>query len=292
MMLEKWLFLYLDTFKKHRVKKSTYDFYLQRINNFKSIFDIDIKELTVFDIQNVINSCIASGASYSTLKSDVIILSQALDKAVKMGYIPLNPCGGIELPGRDKKNIDILSDFEVHQLIHVKEPTFYHNVFMFLLFSGCRCGEVLALTQSDIDVYNSVIHINKNYYRGQLSTPKTASGFRDIPLTAPLYSLLPKDIKSPTGVIFVNSIGTYIDYHCLLRSWYREQDKAGFIKSYGLHALRHTYASKLIKNGADVKTVSELLGHKDIATTLNFYTHSDMSRKKDVVKLLDFAHGL
>ena len=136
--------------------------YINIVKSFKSIFDIDIKDLTVFDIQNVINSFIASGAAYSTLKSDIVILSQAFDKAVKMGYIPLNPCGGIELPGRDKKNIDILSDFEVHQLIHVKEPTFYHDVFMFLLFSGCRCGEVLALTQSDIDVDNLVIHINKN----------------------------------------------------------------------------------------------------------------------------------
>lgn len=285
MEFESWVKGYLETFKKRKIKHSTYDYYLNRFKALKPLFKINVQDLTLFDIQSVINSLDDSGLSSSTIKGCYILIEQSLNKAVSAGYITRNPCDGVELPREINKNIDCLSEFELTQLLNCSSKGYYYNFFMFLLFSGTRTGEALGLTWNDIDFADKVIHIRNNYYRGELSTPKTDNGTRDIPLTASLVALMP---NRTDGIVFTNTLGNYIDYRVLLTAWHRQQQNAGFIKMHGLHALRHTYASNLLHNGADIKTVSLLLGHKDIQTTLNFYCHSSMADKRETVAKLNY----
>ncbi len=287
MIFKTWLEHYLFCFKKNKVKNSTFDFYKWRFEALKPLYNIELEELNLFHVQNFINNY-AVGRSSATVKDCFILINQACQKAVNANLIRSNPCDGVELPPHFRKEIDCLSDFEIRQFLSCSDRGFYYPVFLFLLFSGLRVGELIALEAADIDFNKQVIHITKNYYRGEISTPKTESGFREIPLTADLKKLLPERFRAYNEIVFKNSLGHRIDYRVLLTSWHRQQTAAGFIRFHGLHSLRHTFASNLIHNGADVKTVSLILGHRDIQTTLNFYCHADIKQKREVISRLDF----
>ena len=286
MLFETWLKSYLETFKKIRVKDSTFEYYLKRFRSMGPLKKIDLQDLTLFDIQDFINSLEKKGLSYSTIKGTYLLIEQSLKKALAAGIIKTNPCAGVELPGKSSKSIDKLSEFEVRQLLSCSDRNYYYPVFLFLLFSGMRTGELIGLDWIDIDFVDRVIHVRNNYYRGKLSTPKTSDSIRDIPLTDNLFRLLPADRRR--GSVFKNTLGSRIDYHVLLTSWHRQQSAARFKNIHGLHCLRHTFASNLLHNNADIKTVSLLLGHKDIQTTLNFYCHSDIEEKKQVISKLNY----
>lgn len=285
MTFYQWMDNYLTTFKKNKIKKSTYDFYLYRLQALSPLFDIDLKDLNVFDIQNLLNTMHENGDSYTTIKNTFSFLKQGLKKALACGVVSFDASIGVELPAKNTKKIDALSEFEIAQFLKSKK-TFYYNLFLFLLITGVRVGEALALDCSDVDFENKIIHINKNFYRGVITTPKTESGIRDIPLTKQLESLFDKRRKN--GPLFVNSFGGRVDYRVLLTAWHRQQIKANFKKIYGLHSLRHTFASCLVQNGADVKSVSSLLGHNDIQTTLNFYCHSSAEHNLETICKLPF----
>ena len=287
MIFKNWLEHYLFTFKKTNIKNSTLKYYEERLLSIGELGFIEFEEVTLFDIQNFINNY-AFNHSYSSVKGCYILINQACKKAVSAGIIKRNPCDGVELPTSKKKDIDCLSEFELRQLFSCSDHAYYYPVFMFLLYSGMRVGELLALQATDIDFENNIINITKNFYRGEIQTPKTSQGVRSIPLTSELKKLLPGRFRTPDEIVFKNTLGYRIDYHVLLTSWHRQQTSAHFINCYGLHALRHTFASNLIHNGADVKTVSLLLGHKDIQTTLNFYCHSDIEEKRQVISKLNF----
>lgn len=288
MIYRLWLEHYLLTFKRDKVKDSTLKYYEYRFKSLSPLYDIELSVLSIFDIQNLVNALHSAGLSYSTVKGTYSLLEQSLNKAVSCKLISFNPCIGVELPKKDKHEIDSLSEFEIRQLLVCNSRNFYYPVFLFLLHSGLRAGELIALEWDNIDFKSGVIHICSNYYRGELSTPKTEQGERDIPLTRSLLNLLPDRSDRRGGLVFRNSFSCRIDYHILLRSWYRQQESANFKNRYGLHALRHTFATNLIHNGADVKTVSLLLGHKDVQTTLNFYCHSSLEEKRKVISLLDY----
>ena len=285
MILKLWLENYLFSFKRCRVKPGTFDFYKQRLDSLKSMWDIELEELTAFDIQDFVNTY-SHSSTYSTVKGSFLLLNQACKKAVSVKLIKANPCDGVELPHAHRREIDSLSEFEIRQLLHCSDRNYYYPVFLFLLFSGLRVGELIALGRDDIDIQNNVIHINKNFYRGELSTPKTNSGFRSVPLSAELRSLLPAQLPD---IVFTNTLGNRIDYHVLLTSWHRQQNSAGFIRLHGLHSLRHTFATNLIHNGADVKTVSVIMGHRDIQTTLNYYCHADIEDERHAMDLLTYS---
>lgn len=290
MKLEQWIEQYLFSFKKNNVKTSTMEYYKQRFAALKPLFDIDIRDLTVFDVQNFINSY-SDGRSYSTVRGSVVLLRQACEKAIQANLIRQNPCDGAELPTVKKKEVDCLSDIEVERLLRCDERCCYYPLILFLLYSGVRVGEALALTVDNIDFRKKVIYIVRNQYRGQMTTPKTYNSNRDIPLTADLEKIIRSAVSAGcdyNALVFKNTFGRMVDYHVLLTSWQRQQIACGFKYLHGLHSLRHTYASNLIHNGADTKTVSLLLGHKDISTTLNFYCHSDIKQKHDTVSLLSF----
>ena len=285
MNFEIWMEHYLITFKKHKVKKSTWDFYEDIRAFLRPLNELDISEIDLFTVQDLINRLKEKGLAYNTIKPCYALMNQAFLKAKKAGIITANPCEGVELPAREKKEIEVLSEFEVKQLVSTGNRSTYYPVFLFLLFSGMRVGEMIALEWNDIDFEKKVIHITRNFYRGELTTPKTEQGKRDIPLTDVLAQLLP---DAAHGTVFRNTLDNRIDYHVLLTAWQRQQTAAHFRNCYGLHALRHTFATNLIRNGADVKSVSMLLGHRDIQTTLNFYCHAGIDAKRDAMTHLSF----
>lgn len=159
-----------------------------------------------------------------------------------------------------------------------------------------REGELLALKWKNVDLDNKIIHVDESVKTvavfdsdGNKETktlflePKTQKSIRDIPLPDVLVNQL-KSIKNNSEFVFTNE-GKTVTHKALYLSWKRNLNKIN-IPYRKFHALRHTYAITLLSKGADIKTVSELMGHYDISIT-QIYLHSLPENKKQAVSIWD-----
>lgn len=233
------------------------------------------------------------GLSPSYVRSIMLVIRSAINyAATEKLCLPLQ--SKISKPPVVSKNLPILSAAEQKKLenICLSETDETKVGVLLSLYAGLRIGEVCALTWEDIDWVERVIHIrhtvsrvNKNIENGVKSTtliidrPKTKSSFRDIPLCSkliPVLSELKKQTASPYVISnreqFISPRTYEYRYHKLLR--------ASGTADINYHALRHTFATRCIEAGVDVKSLSEILGHADASITLNTYVHSSMERKR------------
>lgn len=156
-----------------------------------------------------------------------------------------------------------------------------------LLYTGMRRSEALALNISDIDFKKRCITVNKTLVLSKASTSqeivqhntKTDSGTRIIPMPEPLIPILKSYCKDRIGILFLSEYGNYIGTSTFRKRWMQllkklaETNGGQIADDITPHMFRHTYASDLYKAGIDIKTAQYLLGHKDIKTTLDTYTH-------------------
>ena len=156
------------------------------------------------------------------------------------------------------------------------------------LYTGLRIGELMALKWTDIDLTNSELNVTKSCSDGMLSngrygrlmdTPKTDTSLRIIPIPKQLIPLL-KEVKNCNKSEYVVGEGNKL---ISIRSYQRSFDlllKKLNIDHKGFHALRHTFATRACESGMDIKTLSEILGHKNPSFTLSRYAHSFMDHKR------------
>lgn len=280
-----YLNLWIDTYKKRTLKASTYTNYRHQFAHLTPLFAQKTAEITVFDCQAVINTMIDKGLSLSAVKHVITILRQSFNKAVQLGFRSDNPALFLEYQRSASQRVTALNDIEVAQLLKYVGRSFYGSAFLFLLSSGLRAGELIELRYSDFDVKNSIFTVSRSNYRGHITTTKTIAGERVIPLNSALVRLI--DCKrSDNGLVFTNTAGGPIDYGCFLKAWHRLQVICGYQTRYGLHAFRHTFATRLLRLGVDPKTISELLGHSDVRVTLNVYCDGDLGLKRSAMTAL------
>lgn len=157
------------------------------------------------------------------------------------------------------------------------------------LYTGLRIGELLALTWNDIDFAKGTLSVNKSCHDGKdgliIDKPKTAQSIRIIPLPQQLLPKL-KALKAINHSSFiVANAGTPVSVRSYQRSFELLLKKLN-IPHKGFHSLRHTFATRALECGMDVKTLSEILGHKNPTVTLNRYVHSLMEHKQDMMNRL------
>lgn len=161
------------------------------------------------------------------------------------------------------------------------------------LYLGLRIGELLALTWNDIDFNKSTLSVTKTCHDGYIDgkrcviadTPKTENSRRDIPLSKPILSLLREIKKQSKSEYVISDNGSAV----FVRSYQRTFElllKRLKIPHKGFHALRHTFATRALECGMDVKTLSEILGHKNATITLNRYAHSLWEHKSEMMNKL------
>lgn len=198
----------------------------------------------------------------------------------------------IELPKTSPKKIETLKLEEISLIEKAAKETDDVKIFAILLvlFSGLRIGELCALTWDDIDLENKVIHINKTLIRVKckdpnskvktkiiLDAPKTKHSIRDIPINESILPYL-KKFKKDNKCFFLtgnNSFITTKKYYF----FYLDVLKSLSIKKYKFHILRHTFATRSLLCGIDIKTLSEILGHSSVKITLDLYVHVKESEK-------------
>lgn len=170
------------------------------------------------------------------------------------------------------------------------------------LYTGLRIGELCALKWSDIDLDNEILRVNKTMQRIQntdggsssktkiiIEKPKSETSIRDIPLPKHIIGILKKykPIYRKDSYFLTGNM-SYIEPRAMQNKFKTYLEKAG-ADDINFHALRHTFATRAIESGIDVKSVSEILGHSTVKMTLEKYVHITMEQKrKEINKLKPF----
>ncbi len=316
MTLEAYMILWLEEVKKPDLKPSSYDRVEQSLKYqiFPAIGHIQINALTSNDVQKMINTII-NEKSYSTAKKAYNNLNACMELGVQRGEILKNPVKGVKLPSsktKERKEITAYTPEEIAAIVEEAKRTYkngapvyrYGYLIILILNTGMREGEPLYLKWKDVDLEKRHIYIHGNvvevknreenaeskYVLLEQDTPKTDKSTRYIPLNDNAVDALEnlrKIIKDKDRVIatknhtITSPRKVYKTMECILK-------KCGITDKENLvHALRHTFATTLIRNGVDIKAVSEILGHEDVSTTLNTYHHAIEQQKHSAVMTLN-----
>ena len=245
--------------------------------------NFDIFEIKPMDAIEYLNDLHKKGYAKKTIANKKMVLSLIFDYAINHGYITFNPCMSVKLPKGAKQKQRKPATQQDEEIIKKSADIW---LFPFIaLYTGMRKGEILALQLQDIDFEEDIIKISKSvghkYNKPFIKEPKTERGNRFIPLLSPLKEkLLPlKETLKPTSFI-ISKTGeeplTVRQYEILYNDF---KKKTGITCT--AHQLRHSFATIAIENGIPAKTVQELLGHKQISTTLDIYTEF---RKKSTIE--------
>ena len=297
---EEWLTHYVKPSSKQR----TFEQYSRaaQIHILPYLGDVELTDLTPFVLQKFITSLTENGnkrtgkgLSPNFVKTILSIVQNSLKTAHLVGYLPEYSANKIKRPKPKEKQVECFSAWEQKKIeeaaLSAKKDK-YRGIIL-CLYTGLRIGELLALTWNDIDCDKNILSVTKTCHDGNengkhsriIDTPKTENSRRQIPLSKTLVKML-KDIKKKSKCEFVIADG---EKPVFIRSYQRMFEL--FLKKLGLqhkgfHSLRHTFATRALECGMDVKSLSEILGHKNAMITLNRYAHSLWEHKAEMMNKL------
>lgn len=284
--------------KKLYVKKSThaaYSFLIKRhlLPAFHGMTDIQQE-----DVQKFVLDKLEEGVSRKYIKDMLIVLKMILKFGAKNNMTTYKPIEIMFPTDREKKETEVLSKSNQRTVMEfVTNNINYLNLGIYIcLTAGLRIGEVCALKWEDIDIDNGLIKVNKTLQRIYIpsninshtelimDSPKSRNSIRDIPMTRELVKLLRPIKKAADQSWFLLSNSASPTEPHLYRNYYKKLMKQLNIPPLKFHGLRHSFATRCIESNCDYKTVSVLLGHSNISTTLNLYVHPNMEQKKRCVE--------
>lgn len=312
MQFEELINLWMTEKQYYIIKHRTYLRYNEIIKTHISpaLGSVEIGNLTISLIQDFQKREFTNGnkktmqpLANNTVKNIMSIVRNSILYGIReKGLNIINP-NDLHPPTFEQKPVQVFDRAEqkrIEQAVLNGKPN--HFGIVLCLYTGLRLGELLALTWKDIDFKNSVLTVDKTScfikdedgeYKCLVSKPKTQSSVRMIPL--------PKSILAELKAIRKKSISEYVisthsGEHVSNRSYqttYARILKKAKVRYRNFHVLRHTFATRALECGTDIKTVSEILGHKSPVITMNRYVHSmfDTKRKmaETLAKQLDFG---
>ena len=283
--------------KRQFVKKSTFAAYSLIVETHLQPAFGNLTAVTEKDVQDFVLHKLNGGLSQKTIKDMLIVLRMILKFGAKKNYCVYAPIDVIFPTDRERQELEVLSIANQKKIMRFVEENFtFRNLGIFICLStGIRIGEICALTWDDIDTDNGVIHIRKTIQRIYvkengikktellIDTPKTATSMRDIPMIKDLYEILKPLKKVVNNDYFVLTNEATPTEPRTYRNYYKKLlDKLG-IPPIKFHGLRHSFATRCIESKCDYKTVSVILGHSNISTTLNLYVHPNYEQKKKCI---------
>lgn len=300
MKYAEWLDIWLENYIKPSVKVRTYERYALIIDKHISmdVGKCEISELSALVLQNFITKLLQSGncktgngLSANSVNAIISVLQSSLQTAHLIGVANEYTANKIKRPKLIERPVECFSLKEQKQIEQAVLNSKKDKLFGILLclYSGLRIGELIALQWSDIDFTKGILTVSKSCHDGKdgliIDEPKTATSRREIPLPKQLLPIL-KGIKKKSDSPFVVSAnGKPVSVRSYQRSFELLLKKLK-IPHKGFHSLRHTFATRALECGMDVKTLSEILGHKNPTVTLNRYAHSLMEHKADMMNRL------
>ncbi|HFE9851836.1 TPA: site-specific integrase [Enterococcus faecalis] len=304
---ELWFEQYKNTVKEtsaHRIQSCFNNQILPYFGNYK------IEKISPSYCQSVINKW---NIKYSSITFPKTFLNKVFKFSVNQNIIQSNPLEKVVIPRKEKSiNKERENFLDKNQLISFlneiesKENQMIFTAFTVLAYTGLRRGELFALKWSDLNFNNETLSINKtiSYFGNQakVSSTKTKNSNRTISIDSSTLSLLKKWKLNQKKVLLSRGIRVQNDDIQLIFTDHRNNVcgknlLANILSRYPefkitTHGFRHTHASLLFESGATIKQVQERLGHTDVQTTLNIYTHVSKKVEKDTAKsFLDFMNS-
>ena len=278
---------------KNNIKPNTHQKYEGIIKNHIepcSIGDINIRFLTSPSISAFADEKIAAGLYLKTVNDILIVIGLALSYAEEVYHIPRIKIYYLKARVKEMRVLDV-SEQKALESFLVKDMNIYKFAVLLALYTGIRIGELCALDWSDI---TDEIRISKTLYRIkrgnktvlEIAEPKTVSSNRIIPIPDCIKDYV-EQFRSQGSVLKTRN-GTRVEPRLLQLTFEKFVTECGLPKT-NFHALRHTFATRCVEAGFDIKSLSEILGHTDVKTTLNKYVHSSMKQKQKNMALLNMV---
>lgn len=279
----------------------------------------DIASIKYSDIKKFYGELLKHGFKPNSVEIIQTILHPVFNVAVKDGYIRINPTDGViaEIKKsndweRPKRHALTVPEQEAFIDFVVQSSTYHHwiNLFTVLLDTGMRIGECLGLRWDDCDFNGKIINVNHNLIYQiteagnmelRITTPKTKAGIRIIPMFDDVKrALLDERLKQMehgftvtkvdgySGFIFQNRFQEVLNPHVVNRAIYRiirdynieaKEKNAVQLPHFSVHNLRHTFCTRLCENEPNIKIIQEIMGHRNIETTMDVYNEATKEKK-------------
>lgn len=304
MTYRNWLNEWLIHYIKPSSKRRTFEQYskVAQIHIQPYLGEIELTDLSPFVLQKFItdlttngNKRTGRGLSPNFIKTILSVIQNSLRTAHLVGYLPEYSANKIKRPKIAEKQVEcftIREQKKIEEAALAAKKDKYRGIIL-CLYTGLRIGELLALRWNDIDFEKNILSVTKTCHDGNengehvriIDSPKTEKSRRQIPLSKTLVKIL-KEMKKISKCEFVIADG---EKPIFIRSYQRTFElllkKLG-LPHKGFHSLRHTFATRAIECGMDVKSLSEVLGHKNATITLNRYAHSLWEHKAEMMNRL------
>ena len=305
MKYKEWLHDWLELYEKESVKPRSYKQYEDIIYKrlIPALGNYEMEDLTPIILQRYIvdlskkgNKKTGKGLAPNSVNSIILVLRSSLSMAYVLGLTKDLNVDKIKRPKISEKPVESFSSDEQRKIEQAVLSDKRDKMFGIILslYTGLRIGELLALEWNDVDFSKGELTISKTCYDGRdengrycriTGTPKTESSKRTIPMPKQIIPHL-REIKKRSKSKYVVGNGNKI---ITVRSYQRSFELLLIkqkIPHHGFHALRHTFATRAIECGMDVKSLSEILGHKNPTITLKRYVHSFMEHKREYMNRL------
>lgn len=305
-LMHSWLFDFLH--QSSKIKPSTFQRYESVYRNYiknSNIAGMQICNLTALKLQKYYNELSEKKFTYSQILTLNKVLKTFFNWCIDNNYTLKNPCTKVNIKGnknniiaQKNKEVEIFSEDEINIIKNELKGNKYELLILLDFATGLRQGELLALDWKNIDLKNRKISITQTVkevyvYKNSTNkhietifqTPKTSNSIREIPIPNNIANMLQSTNKKE-GLLFSDNSNNPLKAKRIFDFWKKFLIDCN-IPHKKFHSIRHTYASMLLKNGVDIETVAELMGHTAISIT-QIYLHSSNSQKQDAVNKLNY----
>jgi integrase len=306
MTVAAWLDTWLATYVLPSVRPTTYRSYegIIRLHLKPTIGGVKLAKLQIAHVQQLVNDRPSRTGSLCRT-----VLRAALQQAMREGHVARNVAEFARPAKTPEIKRRVLSPEEMTAFLSAAGVERLKPLLVVLLGTGLRAGEILALRWSDVNLKENTLQVAQAVSRVKrpgaertelvLQPPKTTSGRRTLPLSPDVAHAL-KSWRSvqagehlfygpayeESGYVFTHPEGQMLGYRALTDMINRTAKRAE-IPHVNAHALRHTFATRMVESGAEARMVQELLGHSNVVLTLNIYTHPSPERKAKAVAAID-----
>lgn len=316
--LEEWLKEWMRVYKKPYISPRTYQGYVEKSKTIlEHLGNMQLQKIELYHLQKFISDLQNEGKSPKSLRHYYSILKMCFDDAIMCRHISLNPTRNLKLPSMRRKELNIMTKEE--QLVFEGFMKKYRmgTAYIVLVNTGLRAGELSGLTWKDVDFENKALYVrrcmqkittydddfNKVKRERKVTDVKTENSYRVVPMLDKVVRILQeykKKVQAEQEELAELGEGFKEDdfifktkYNHPITSEYLRKTCQGICKSnnfrkVGIHELRHTFATRSIEAGIDLRVLQEILGHASYSTTADIYVHilgqvklSQMNRLED-----------
>ena len=286
----------LDQFLSHlkdyrKTSDNTLSAYSRDLNSFITFLDtnsVSLNDVTDVHVSTYKDVLIANGKSVATVSRSMSALRTFYKFLTVKGLIVVNPTSRVKNDKTEKKFFEVLTEDEIDNLLSLPDSSDFKGkrdkaMLEILYATGMKVSELMSLDVSDVNLKMSFIHCKGNKDRVIMLYPGAVKILSDYMLKSRTYF-----VTDPLeNALFVNTNGERMTRQGFWKLLKHYADLAGISKTITPHTLRHSFATHLLENGADINDIKNILGHSDISST-NVY--SDFIKSKHNVSYLKFNH--